>query len=72
MGDFNAQVGEKLNKHEYVTGKLGQEKRSANGELLVELLLGHNLSLLNSMYKNNKKKWTWISSDGRYKNEIST
>ncbi|KAI8423818.1 hypothetical protein MSG28_012829 [Choristoneura fumiferana] len=71
MGDFNAQVGAKLNKEEYVLGNFGQGKRSPNGELLVELLLEHNLTILNSIYKKNKNnKWTWISPDGRYKNEI--
>ncbi|GBP28430.1 Kinesin-like protein KIF1B [Eumeta japonica] len=50
---------------------LGIRKRSSNGELIVELLLEHNVTLLNSNYeKNRKNKWTWISPDGRYENEI--
>ncbi|XP_045448905.1 craniofacial development protein 2-like [Melitaea cinxia] len=71
MGDFNAQVGAKQCKEEYVLGNYGQGKRSAHGEVLVEFLLQHNLTLLNSMYKKNQKnRWTWISPDGSTKNEI--
>ncbi|CAG4938557.1 unnamed protein product [Colias eurytheme] len=71
MGDFNAQVGEKQCLEEHVLGNFGHGKRSPNGELLIELLLEHNLTLLNSLYKKNtKNKWTWISPDGKYKNEI--
>ncbi|KOB73037.1 Endonuclease-reverse transcriptase [Operophtera brumata] len=71
MGDFNAQVGTKQRKEEFVLGKFGQGKRSQNGELLVEFLMEHNLTLLNSMYlKNKKNKWTWISPDGSIKIEI--
>lgn len=71
MGDFNAQIGEKQYEEEYVLGKHGLGKRSPNGQRLVEFLLEHNLTLLNSVFKKNtKNKWTWISPDGRYKNEI--
>nr|XP_049701309.1 LINE-1 retrotransposable element ORF2 protein [Helicoverpa armigera] len=71
MGDFNAQIGEKQSKDEHVLGNFGQGRRSPNGELLVEFLLENNLKILNSLFKKNKKnKWTWISPDGSYKNEI--
>lgn len=71
MGDFNAQVGTKLNKDEHVLGNFGYGKRSPNGQRLVDLLLEHNLTLTNSIFQKNKNnKWTWISPDGKYKNEI--
>lgn len=71
MGDFNAQVGTKQNKDEYVLGNFGHGKRSTNGQRLIEFSLEHNLTLLNSIFKKNKKnKWTWTSPDGKYKNEI--
>lgn len=71
MGDFNAQVGSKQNSCEYTLGPFGYGKRSKNGQRLVEFLLEHNLTLLNSMFKKKaKNKWTWISPDGKYKNEI--
>lgn len=71
MGDFNAQIGEKLSRNEYITGNYGHGKRSPNGELLIELAMEHNLTILNSMFKKNKNnKWTWISPGENYKNEI--
>lgn len=71
MGDFNAQIGTRQNIHEYVLGKFGYGKRSRNGQKLVEFLMEHNLSALNSFFKKNQRnKWTWISPDGSTKNEI--
>lgn len=71
MGDFNAQVGTKQCKEEYVLGNYGYGKRSKNGQRLVEFLLEHNLTLLNSIFKKNKNnKWTWISPGGNHRNEI--
>ncbi|CAK1595505.1 unnamed protein product [Parnassius mnemosyne] len=71
MGDFNAQIGARQNNSEYVLGKFGHGKRSRNGQKLVEFLMEHNLSALNTNFNKNKyNKWTWISPDGSYKNEI--
>lgn len=71
MGDFNAQVGCREAGEEMIMGKYGYGKRSDNGHKIIELLLQNNLTLLNSVFKKNPKtKWTWISPDGRYKNEI--
>ncbi|GBP28737.1 Craniofacial development protein 2 [Eumeta japonica] len=71
MGDFNAQVGAKQSNGEYVLGMFGHGKRRENGQRLIEFLLEHNLILLNSLFKKNvNNKWTWISLDWEYKNEI--
>lgn len=71
MGDFNAQVGSREPGEELIMGKHGFGKRSANGHRLIEFLLQNNLTILNSLYKKKPKtKWTWISPDGKYKNEI--
>lgn len=71
MGDFNAQVGVQIPGEEHIIGKYGRGKRSKNGEKLVEFLLEQNLTLLNSMFrKKPKHKWTWISPDGKFRNEI--
>lgn len=71
IGDFNAQVGTKQSESEFVIGKFGHGKRSKNGQKLVDFLLQNNLTLLNSIFKKKSAhKWTWISPDGRYKNEI--
>ena len=71
MGDFNAQVGARQNNEEYVLGMFGHGKRSSNGQQLIEFLMEHNLTVLNSLFKKNpKNKWTWVSPNGSYKNEI--
>ncbi|XP_039762734.1 craniofacial development protein 2-like [Pararge aegeria] len=71
MGDFNAQVGDRISTEEFVLGKYGFGKRSKNGQKLIQFLLENNLILLNSIFKKNvKSKWTWVSPDGKYKNEI--
>lgn len=71
MGDFNAQVGVQIPGEEHVIGKYGRGKRSKNGEKLVEFLLEQNLTLLNSLFrKKPKNKWTWISPNGKVRNEI--
>ncbi|GBP35310.1 Craniofacial development protein 2 [Eumeta japonica] len=50
MGVFNAQVGIKQCKED-VLGHFGYGKRSKNGQRLVEFLLEHNLTLLNSILR---------------------
>ncbi|KAI8422947.1 hypothetical protein MSG28_014050 [Choristoneura fumiferana] len=71
MGDFNAQVGSRESGEDLILGKYGHGKRSNNGHRVIELLLQNNLTLLNSVYKKKPKaKWTWLSPDGKYANEI--
>ncbi|CAG4937562.1 unnamed protein product [Colias eurytheme] len=72
MGDFNAQIGTKVKSgEEYTIGKYGQGKRSKNGSRLVTFALENKFKILNSFYKKKKtKKWTWMSPNGLYKNEI--
>lgn len=72
MGDFNGQIG-KCNSpgEEYTIGKYAHGKRTKNGARLVSFALQNKLSILNSFFKKKKsKKWTWISPNGVYKNEI--
>lgn len=71
MGDFNAQVGSRIDGEENVLGPFSKGKRSRNGEKLIQLACENNLKIINSFYKNrNNNRWTWASPDGRYKNEI--
>lgn len=70
---FAAGTGKRfrLAGEEHIIGKHGNGKRSKNGEKLVEFLLENNLTLLNSMFrKKPKNKWTWMSPDGKTRNEI--
>lgn len=71
MGDFNGQVGTCNKGEEYTIGKHGHGQRSKNGKRLVTLAMENKLSILNSFYKKKKsKKWTWVSPNGKHKNEI--
>lgn len=71
MGDFNAKLGYRRDGEETILGPYSTGIRSRNGEKLVEIAYENNLKILNSLYKKRKeRKWTWISPDGRYKNEI--
>lgn len=72
MGDFNGQIGICDNSgEEYTIGKYGYGKRTKNGARLVSFALQNKLSILNSFFKKNvARKWTWISPNGVYKNEI--
>ncbi|CAH2091439.1 unnamed protein product [Euphydryas editha] len=61
----------KQNNDEYVLGNFGYGKRSPNGQRLVDFLMEHNLTLLNSIFKKNvNNKWTWFSPDKKSRNEI--
>ncbi|XP_073957407.1 uncharacterized protein [Choristoneura fumiferana] len=71
MGDFNAQVGTREPGEELILGDYSYGDRSANGHRLTDFLVQNNLTLLNSIFKKNpKSKWTWVSPDGKNKNEI--
>nr|XP_034832243.1 uncharacterized protein LOC117989050 [Maniola hyperantus] len=71
MGDFNAQIGSRRNGEEIVIGPYSSGRRTRNGEKLILLAYEHNLRILNSQYKNRiGNRWTWVSPDGSYKNEI--
>ncbi|PZC72845.1 hypothetical protein B5X24_HaOG210520 [Helicoverpa armigera] len=71
VGDFNAQIGSKSNKDEFVLGNYSSGYRNDNGQRLVNFSYAYNLKIMNSFYKKRKsRKWTWISPNGRDKNEI--
>lgn len=71
MGDFNAKVGAPRNGEEIVLGPYSTGKRNRNGQKLIEMAFENNMKILNSQFKKRtSNRWTWISPDGRYKNEI--
>lgn len=71
IGDFNAKVGSKSNKDEFVLGNHTCGVRNDNGNRLVDFSFENNLKIMNSFFKKRKsRKWTWISPNGRDKNEI--
>lgn len=72
MGDFNGQIGERQPEEDAVLGPYVQKKtRSRNGEKLVNFAQENSLKVLNTMFKKKENnRWTWISPDGKTKNEI--
>ncbi|XP_045484950.1 uncharacterized protein LOC110996663 [Pieris rapae] len=71
MGDYNAQLGKRRKGEEIILGPYCTGKRNRNGTKLIELVYENNLKVLNSMYKKRpSNRWTWISPNGLYKNEI--
>ena len=73
MGDFNGQIGVRRPEENTIIGPFtySNKPRSRNGEKITNFAKGNNLIILNTMYKKKKNKmWTWISPDGKIKNEI--
>lgn len=71
VGDFNAKLGKKQNDEETSLGCYGVGERNERGSLMLQFLLCHQLAAMNTFFKKAEhRKWTWISPDGRTKNEI--
>lgn len=71
MGDFNARTGNRVDGEEVVLGPYCSGKRTRNGRKLLHFAYENNLKILNSLFKSrDSNRWTWISPNGRYKNEI--
>ena len=70
-GDFNAVVGQTNAGHESIMGKHGCGIRSDNGQRLVDLCQENDLVIGGTLFPHkNIHKNTWISPDGRTKNQI--
>lgn len=70
IGDFNAKIG-KRERDETSIGNYGYGERNDRGDVLVDYLEEHRLYATNTFFKKNpKRKWIWISPDGKIKNEI--
>ncbi|CAH0716463.1 unnamed protein product, partial [Brenthis ino] len=71
IGDFNGRIGSQQTGEENAIGKFGFGRRSNNGKRMINMALENNIAFMNSFFnKNTKKKWTWLSPDGSYRNEI--
>ncbi|KAI8426662.1 hypothetical protein MSG28_014383 [Choristoneura fumiferana] len=73
MGDLNGQIGERQWDEDATIGPYtySTKARSRNGKMLIDFAMENNLSILNSMFKKKKDRmWTWISPDGKSKNQI--
>ena len=69
MGDFNAILGNE--KVPCVTGAHGTGIRNNSGQRLLEFCSANDLFVTNTGFRHHlRRKTTWISPDGRTKNEI--
>jgi len=70
-GDLNAKLRKKQTEEETSLGCYEIGERNERGNLLLQFLLHHQLAAMNTFFrKAEHRKGTWISPDGRTKNEI--
>lgn len=70
-GDFNEKVGSCNKGHESAMGKHGVGERNENGERLFDVCDINNLVKTGTIFPHKPRhKITWISPDGRIKNQI--
>ncbi|GFR92148.1 craniofacial development protein 2 [Elysia marginata] len=70
-GDFNAKVGTDPNHYDSVMGKHGEGERNENSERLFEFCAMNDLIITGTLFPHKKiHKLTWVSPDGKTKNQI--
>ncbi|PZC87102.1 hypothetical protein B5X24_HaOG201338 [Helicoverpa armigera] len=72
LGDFNAKIGARQHNDDGgIIGPHGLGNRNERGSRLLQFAFGQILSISNTFFsKKPQRRWTWISPDGRTKNEI--
>ncbi|CAG9138047.1 unnamed protein product, partial [Plutella xylostella] len=71
MGDFNSKIGFPTAEDRTVMGPWGYGERNERGKILIQFCFENQLYITNTHFKKNyKQKWTWISPDGKTRNEI--
>ncbi|CAG9133292.1 unnamed protein product [Plutella xylostella] len=72
LGDFNAKIGIRNDSDNFdVLGPFGLGDRNERGSRLIQFAFGQRLSISNTFfYKKSQRRWTWVSPDGRTRNEI--
>lgn len=72
LGDFNAKIGEQMRGEEGIVGKhVLKGDRTDNGARFVSACEVNNMAIVSTMFPHKDiHKQTWISPDGRTKNQI--
>ena len=69
MGDLNANVGQERNGN--IVGPCGVGEKNERGEELIEFCQSRKLTITNTWFTQpNRRKYTWISPDGKTRNQI--
>ena len=70
MGDFNACVGEGIDK-ECGIGSYGLGKRNERGDMLANFCQANDMIVTNTIFQQPlRRRWTWLSPDGNTRNQI--
>ena len=68
-GDLNAKIGSQETPG--VTGKFGLGVQNEAGQRVIEFCQENALVIANTLFQENKRRlYTWISPDGRHRNQI--
>lgn len=71
IGDYNSKIGQRERDDGMITGQYGYGTRNERGRSPIGFAIKHRLFITNTFFKKrNNRKWTWISPNGAYKNEI--
>ena len=69
MGDLNAKVGQERIGN--IVGPCGMGEKNERGEKLIEFCQARQLTITNTWFTQpNRRKYTWISPDGKTRNQI--
>ena len=68
IGDWNAKVGNQDTPG--VTGKFGLGMQNEAGQRLIEFCQENALVIANTLFQQHKRRLTWTSPDGQYRNQI--
>ncbi|CAI6370121.1 unnamed protein product [Macrosiphum euphorbiae] len=71
LGDFNAKLGREICYRNVIGNHSLHENTNNNGAKLIDFAVGNGLVIKSTMLpKKDIHKYTWVSPDGRYKNQI--
>ena len=69
MGDLNTKVGQERNGN--IVGPCGMGEKNERGKKLIEFCQSRQLTITNTWFPQpNRRKYTWMSSDGKTRNQI--
>lgn len=69
--DLNAKIGRELEYRATTGGHSLHERTNSNGNMLVDFAMGKGMIIKSTMFpRKNIHKYTWVSPDGKHRNQI--